>query len=188
MFRFLSMLLLIVGSAQANPLTEKDVQSFIQVLEAMDAYEQENQDIDLDFDLDMEDGNLNDGMDMMLSENGEVVLMSSLAKQMNQHPQAGGDFRRAVKNAGFSDVSAFGEVGDQLFAAMMRAEMSKAELNEMRQASQMSEAELAYVPAQMRPMLKRMSALADTIQAVPESDVALAKKYKPRLDALGDKN
>jgi hypothetical protein len=185
MLRLLSVLLLLIGSAHAAPLTERQAEGFVAVLEEMKLFTEENEEVDFDFDLDMEDDPAG-AMNMLLSEDGRIVFMSNLAERIAEHPEAGKTFQASVRKEGFSSVDAFGEVGDRFMAAVMRAEMSKGEIAEMRKAAKMSEAELQYVPAQMRSMLKRMSSLADSLEAVPDSDVALAKKLKPRLDALSE--
>ncbi|MCQ8184810.1 hypothetical protein [Parvularcula maris] len=185
MLRLLSVLLLVIGSAHAAPLTEREAEGFITVLEEMKVYADENEDVDFDIDLDMEDDPAG-AMDMLLSEDGKIVFMSSLAERLAGHPEAGQPFRASVKRNGFSSMESFGEAGDRFMAAFMRSEMSKGELKDMREAANMSDAELQYVPAKMRSMLKRMSSLADNLDAVPDSDLAMVKKLKPRLEALSE--
>ncbi|GGY50061.1 hypothetical protein [Parvularcula lutaonensis] len=185
MLKRLVMVLLLVlpGTALgAEPLTKKKVDHFIAAAEKMQELEEKYPDVDIDFDIDDQD--MTEAFDMMFAEDGSLQIMRSLMNRVKDEPGVGKDMREIARSSGFSSLDEFGSVGDQLILAIARLEVSKADLAEMEQVANMPPEQLAFVPANMRPMVERMGKFSKALQAVSESDLALAREAKPRLDAL----
>lgn len=180
---FLALLFVLPGAAMAaDPLTKAEVDQFINAAEKMQGLEDKYPDADIDFDIDDQD--MTEAFDMMFAEDGSIQIMRSMMNRLKDQPGVGAEMTSIVKGAGFKNLEQFGDVGDRLILAVGRLEMSNSDLAEMEQVANMSPQEMAFLPANMRPMVERMGKFSKALQSVPASDLELAREAKPRLDAL----
>jgi hypothetical protein len=125
-------------------------------------------------------------MTKMFDEQGELQLIDMIIARTEEHPEVQRDIENSVKRNGFGSLDNFAEVGDQVLLTSIRMGMSQSEVRELQQSANIPEAQLAMVPANMRPMLERMSMFAKALDKVPEADVALVRQYKDRFEALSE--
>lgn len=175
-----------MAASAADLLKEKEVQQFLTVAEAIEDFDERYPDVELDVMGESEGKNPAQAIGDMIDEKGRFKMFANMVEMLAKHPEARRDMEAEVKKAGFASMPEFASVGDRLMLAMARVEISDRDLREMEQAVQMVGAGgLDMLPPQARQMIAPMLKIAKAMENVPESDVALAKKYKPRFDALG---
>lgn len=166
----------------ATPLTSDQVDRFLNTLEEVNDYD-EKYGIDIDFDIENE-ADFMSAMDRIIDESGQIQIFTSIFDEIAAHPEAGPELRKVMNRHGFRNEDEFAEVGNRLALALIRSEMSGSDITDLREASSMSAEQLAYVPEQMRPLIKRLKLFVAAIESVPAENIELAKKAKPRLEAL----
>jgi hypothetical protein len=176
-------LILLLGMAHAaDPLTKDQVEGFLAVAEDMQAMDEKYPDVEIDFTEAEQDPM--GFMQTMFSEDGELQLMDVLMNKIKEHPEVRRDLEGSVKENGFRSLDDFATTGDRVLLTSIRMEMSKSDLQGLKQSANLPKEQLAMVPANMRPMLERMSMFAKAVESVPEGDVALVRQYRDRFEAL----
>lgn len=166
--------------ALAQSLSESNVKSFVESLEAaqpiMDKHE--------DFLDSLENEQEPDSIDFS-------TIFSSGLEDIKGH-QMYNDMQRLVRRHGFSGVEQWADVGDQVFQAWFALEMDEqrptidremqAALSEIENSPHLT----AEQKDQMRAMMQTSSAMMDSTRAVPETNKRLVGPYREQLRTLFD--
>ncbi|NRA29362.1 MAG: hypothetical protein HRU11_03795 [Parvularculaceae bacterium] len=167
--------LFIPGLAFAGePLTQAEVDQFVEVAEALDAIDDElDGDIDLDVDLDFDD--VFDLADNMFDSDGDLTLTDVLIDAIEDDEEALEAFEDAIKEAGFEDTEAFADVSDRVIAAVIAIEIDESDLEELKEVGELTEKQLRFLPEAVRDLVDIAPKLAAAVEAVPESDIELVE-------------
>lgn len=181
MFRtlILSSLAFVGVATAADPLTSDEVDRFLNVAEVISEIDEEND--GLNFDLDIDDDNMMEAMDLLVDEDGDIVLFDVITEELLDDEEAGPEFRVALRENGFRDSDDFADVGNRLVAAMIRAEISDSDLDDLRTAIRMAD----ILPGEVREVLSRLEVLMENLEDIPDSDIELAREAEDRLDRMG---
>lgn len=163
----------------ADPLTADEVDRFINVAEVINELDEEND--GLDFDVDIDEDNFLEAVDLFVDDDGEIVLFDLITDELLDDPDAGPEFRSALRENGFRNSDDFADVGNRLVTAMIRAEVSEDDLETLRGLVRAG----GSLPGDLPEVLSRVESLMDRLEDVPDSDVELAREAEDRFDEFG---
>lgn len=157
-----------------EPLTQAEVDQFIEVAEALDAMDDEL-DGDYELDLDLDFGDVFDIADNMFDSDGDLTLTDVLLDAIENDDEAQEAFDKAIKDAGFDDAEAFADVSDRVIAAVIAIELDESDLEELKEVGDLTEGQLRFVPEAVRDLIDIAPKLAAAVEAVPEGDIELVE-------------
>ncbi|MEM7671331.1 MAG: hypothetical protein AAF317_19775, partial [Pseudomonadota bacterium] len=158
-------------------------ENFIKAAVDVRALDEKYPDVDVDFDID--DDNPMDALSTLIDDDGQLRLMQRMFTKIADNAPLANDVERIARSSGFDGAMDFARTGDQIIIAAMRSEMSDADLRELSNA-EVSPAQLAMIPKEMRGMIEKALLLRDAVENVPASDVALVREYRNELEAVVD--
>ncbi|MEM9837804.1 MAG: hypothetical protein AAF830_01480 [Pseudomonadota bacterium] len=176
---FVAILFLVPGAAHAADLLKKaEVENFVKVMEAMEGLEGKYPDAEANFDMNIDFQEAMGMMDTMFKD-GKINVFGPAMDAAMKHPEFSRDMMKILRGNGFSSVESFADVGNRVAAAMMRAEMSNDDLQQMKMMASLPESQMAMIPEPMRKMAMMGPTIAAAMEKVPAADVKLVKKMKP---------
>lgn len=177
-------LLAMIGIAHAGePLKRAEVENFIKAAADVRALEEKYPDVDVDLDIDDQDPM--NALGTLIDEDGQLRLMQRMFTEMSGNEPLAKDVERISRSSGFDGTMDFARIGDQIIIAAIRSEMSPSDLKELSNA-EVSEAQLAMIPKEMRGMIEKALLLRNAVENVPESDVTLVREYRDQLEMLAE--
>ncbi|MEO1043776.1 MAG: hypothetical protein AAFX52_15955 [Pseudomonadota bacterium] len=168
-------------AAAAEPLTAGNIERFIAVGETLEALDERYPDIDID----MPEENPQELLETLIDDKGQLHLFAVISKELAAHPQAGGDFQKAVRDEGFSSTSEFGHLGDRITTTMFALNFSKSDLESLRQIGNLPEEVRSALPKDVRDMMQRAQLFAESIDEVSEADKEILRPYQDKIEGLG---
>lgn len=171
---------LLSGLAQAAPLTDDQIRSFINSMDDTEKLGDEYPELDREDDDPAED---------------ITRPLTSSLHELDDHPEARGKLEDIVQDHGFDSIREWADVGDRIFVAMMALdfqEMPKEQREMMRNtpAPDMSDEMYANMGEAQKAAIQRMAqAMRGAMEAAenaPKEDVEAVRPFRDELDALGE--
>ncbi|MEM7739377.1 MAG: hypothetical protein AAF225_01075 [Pseudomonadota bacterium] len=183
MLRLFVSALVFAGSvaSAAEPLTAHNIERFIAVGETLEALDERYPDIDID----MPEDNPQELLETLIDDQGQLHLFAVISNELAQHPQAGGDFQKAVRDEGFSSTSEFGHLGDRITTTMFALNFSESDLADLRQIGNLPSDILSALPQDVQDLMRRAQLFAEAIDDVPETDKEALRPYQDKIQGLG---
>ncbi|MAP96340.1 MAG: hypothetical protein CMK07_15450 [Ponticaulis sp.] len=179
----------LVPGAIAQAFSAEDVDRFVATMEELEPLSEKYE----DYGIDVEVPGMPDPSAMMmggpmpeipLDDEGRLSMFRGTFEKndMSNHPGFG-EGNAIIKQNGYADYMDFATDADYIMAAYMAIELEGEDLD----MSGMDASQLSQLPpamrAQLEPALNYVKAMVTAIQAVPQSEVDIAKSKKSVLDA-----
>lgn len=170
--------LLLSGLAQADPLTDDRIQSFIDSLSDTKKLGEEYPDLERE----------NDGPPKDMTR-----PLSSSLEERERHPEAEAKLEDLVQDHGFESVREWAETGDRIYVAMIAIgirEMPAEQREMMRNTPELdlSEGMYANMPEAQKAKLKQtadsMRGALEAADNAPEADIEAVRPFRSQLKTM----
>lgn len=165
---------LLIGIAQAQSLTQNDVDNYIKSIELFNLSD--------DPEIKSIESQLKSGDSFVLdtNEDGKFAVVSQMLDTLSDSQK---DVLTSVtKQAGFSSLNTWATIADSTTSAMMALEMAKEPLD----MSELTPEMIEMMPKEMRSQMESTLRLVTALKNVPKNDLELVKANYAKLSALAD--
>ena len=167
-------IIFISASAAAENFTTSDIQNFIKIGMELDGMEERYPGLEEQLGLTTDDPN---ALTDMLDDNGKLRVFTQAFSRLPEG-SARQEISSAVKRNGYSSISSFTTIADDIMMAYLAITMEGEDLSMI---DQLDDATISQMPVEMRTQMLAVKKMINAVRNVPSSDI---QTLRPMMDAL----